>query len=119
LRGLYGTKRAKPRYLCRAHALLLRENQRVSVHTVNISETGVYLASDDELPSGNGYRIRIELDNVNTFEATGKIVRRRQSGEEKPDGYGFQFSETSPEHRRRLRSFLRSPFVSTLPPTLQ
>lgn len=80
--------------------------RQVFVTTSDISESGVYLVSDELPPIGLSAQITIELPKDPTILRLRGTVVRRQSVE--PSGFALQFdSKAVPEsHRNRVRRFV-------------
>lgn len=83
----------------------------IYVFSENISESGIYLASDIPMQMGTRAFLSFTLPNGAEIRTTGEVVRvthdRPKSARKDPArlGMGVRFLDLSEDHRRRITAF--------------
>jgi uncharacterized protein (TIGR02266 family) len=64
-------------------------------YVVNISRSGAFIRSDDPLPVGTKVALRftVIMDEIETIEGQGQVVRVVPAGGAEPSGMGVVFTE--------------------------
>jgi uncharacterized protein (TIGR02266 family) len=74
----------------------------------NISRSGAFIRSDDPLPVGTKVQLRFSviLDELETVEGIGEVVRVVAPGGAKPPGMGVVFTELNTFSRQLLERLM-------------
>lgn len=67
----------------------------ITEYVQNLSRSGVFIRSDDPLPVGTKVTLRftVILDELETIEGVGEVVRTVPAGPNQPQGMGVVFIE--------------------------
>lgn len=67
----------------------------IAEYVINISRSGVFIRSEDPLPIGTlvNLRFSVILDELETIEGLGEVVRTVPAGTDQPSGMGVVFTE--------------------------
>jgi hypothetical protein len=96
-------RRAHPRREVRVPARVRVQDVEIEAETVDLSEGGVLLSSED-LPSADEVWIDLELADLGWSSFRGEVVRREQANGRTRTA--FQLAEKALEGREALRTFL-------------
>lgn len=82
----------------------------IAEYVANISQTGVFIRSDEPLPAGTTVTLRftIIMGDMETIEGTGRVVRVSQD----PPGMGIAFISLTDDSERLLARLLRGGYRS-------
>ena len=85
--------------------------QFIKEYVQNISEAGAFIKSTDPLPVGTIVNLRFTLimDELETIEGEGKVVRVVKPGGEKTPGMGVVFTQLTKFSQRLLGNLLERP----------
>jgi len=74
----------------------------------NISRTGAFIRSDDPLPLGTRVQLKftVILDDLETMEGIGEVVRVVPTGGHEPSGMGVVFTELTASSRQLLEKLM-------------
>lgn len=97
-----GSQRKEPRYTVNREFASVEEFIREYV--ANISRSGAFIRSDDPLPVGTRVALNFSVivDEIETIEGIGEVVRVVPPGGEQPAGMGVVFTELNAYSRRLL-----------------
>ncbi|MBN2494083.1 MAG: PilZ domain-containing protein [Deltaproteobacteria bacterium] len=89
----FGGQRKEPRVTVNKEFRDL--DQFIYEYVQNISQSGAFIRSDDPLPVGTRVHLRFTLilDELETIEGEGKVVRTVPPGGDEPSGMGVVFTE--------------------------
>jgi Tfp pilus assembly protein PilZ len=73
----------------------------------DISETGIFVATEHEARIGTCFSMDILFPNGATAQASGEIVWIHGGSDQNPPGFGCRFASTSPRFKAELRSAIR------------
>ena len=73
----------------------------ISEYVSDISRTGIFIRSDDPLPKGTRVDLRFSIivDDIETIEGIGEVVRVIPPGGDEPPGMGVNFTELTDASR--------------------
>lgn len=76
----------------------------ISEYVTNISQSGIFIRSDDPLPSGTTVNLRftIIMDDMETIEGVGQVVRVSHD----PPGMGVVFVKLAPQSKQLIQRLL-------------
>ncbi len=75
----------------------------------NLSEGGLFVRTFAPLPRGRQATVSFELSHGRRIQAEAQVMWRREaSAGGPPSGMGLAFTRLQPEHRERIRRFVRS-----------
>ena len=82
--------------------------QFIKEYVQNISEAGAFIKSDDPLPVGTIVNLRFTLimDELETIEGEGKVVRVVKPGGDQTPGMGVVFTQLTKFSQRLLKTML-------------
>ncbi len=80
----------------------------ITEYVSNISRSGVFIRSDDPLPVGTQVTLRftVILDELETIEGVGEVVRVVLPGGDQPAGMGVVFTELTSYSRQLIERIL-------------
>lgn len=81
-------------------------------YALNVSEGGVFIRTADVLPVGTDVSLRFSIivDDFETIEGEGQVVRAVHVGGREPPGMGVVFTSLTPASRDAIaRLFVRRP----------
>lgn len=80
----------------------------INEYVNNISRSGAFIRSDDPLPVGTKVNLRftVILDELETIEGIGEVVRVCPAGGSEPAGMGVVFRELSAFSRQLIERIL-------------
>ncbi len=80
----------------------------ITEYVSNLSRSGVFIRSDDPLPLGTRVSLRftVILDELETIEGIGEVVRQVEASSEGPAGMGVVFTELTNYSRHLIERIL-------------
>ncbi|MHB8872748.1 MAG: PilZ domain-containing protein [Myxococcaceae bacterium] len=80
----------------------------ITEYVSNLSRSGVFIRSDDPLPIGTKVSLRftVILDELETIEGVGEVVRLVPAGAEAAPGMGVVFTELTSYSRQLIERIL-------------
>jgi uncharacterized protein (TIGR02266 family) len=77
-------------------------------YVANVSRSGVFIRTDDPLPVGTKVALRftVILDELETIEGVGMVVRRVPPGPAGPAGMGVVFTELTAYSKQLLEKII-------------
>jgi uncharacterized protein (TIGR02266 family) len=80
----------------------------ITEYVSNISRSGVFIRSDDPLPIGTKVTLRftVIMDELETIEGIGEVVRVVKPGSNRKAGMGVVFTELTEVSRRLIERIL-------------
>jgi uncharacterized protein (TIGR02266 family) len=83
-------------------------DELISEYVNNLSRSGVFIRSDDPLPVGTKVALRftVVVDELETIEGTGEVVRVVPKGGDAPAGMGVVFTELTNYSRQLIERIL-------------
>ncbi|MBW1810817.1 MAG: PilZ domain-containing protein [Deltaproteobacteria bacterium] len=83
-------------------------DQFIMEYVQNISKSGVFIKSDDPLPNGTEVNLKftVIMDELETLEGVGKVVRVVKPGESGTPGMGVVFTELTSYSNKLLEKLL-------------
>ena len=103
---LFGGQRKESRLVVNREFASLDEFLREYV--ANISMSGAFIRSDEPLPVGTNVALKftVILDDLETIEGVGKVVRMEPPGTNHPSGMGVVFTSLTNVSKKLLESML-------------
>jgi uncharacterized protein (TIGR02266 family) len=77
-------------------------------YVANVSRSGAFIRTDDPLPVGTKVALRftVILDELETIEGLGMVVRRVPPGDDGPAGMGVVFTELTAYSKQLLEKII-------------
>ena len=93
------------RYRVPLNTVLLTKEGAIACKTVDISETGCFVDTHEELPVGSQVMLEFRCDDIE-INCLGKVVHHRSGNHEALTGYGIMFQAISKEMKQKIRQML-------------
>jgi uncharacterized protein (TIGR02266 family) len=83
----------------------------IAEYVANVSLSGVFIRSDDPLPVGTRVALKFTLilDDIETIEGEGRVVRAEPPGTDRTPGMGVVFTELTTVSQQLLQRLLTRP----------
>jgi len=105
-------RRKYPRAPLRVRASCIEGEKIYQRYTLNISEGGVFIETEDPLPLATELELIIPLPmpepDVVVKGMVVRVVKKEQADEQSPAGMGIRFLNLKPEDARKIRSLVSS-----------
>lgn len=74
----------------------------------NVSRTGVFIRTDDPLPIGTRVNLKftVIMDDLETIEGQGEVVRVVKEGKDEPAGMGVVFTDLNSYSRKLIERLM-------------
>jgi hypothetical protein len=84
-----------------------KNNRMFSATSFDVSETGIYIASDNEVNTGDIYSMEIHLSADSILYADGVVVWVNQGKDAFPKGFGCKFLAVDKVFKKRIKFYVR------------
>ena len=100
--------RRYPRAPCGAKVQLWRQRDPIQIQAMNISQTGIFLRTNEQLHAGQYITLRIALPyEERSFTALCRVVRTdRGRVHLRSTGHGIEFIDVNPRHARLIEAYV-------------